>query len=296
MILGRSGRSSQQASGGGRGGQRHGRGFGLATEENSSNRVSQTVLSSTINSMQRGGRTPGGPQGRGRGGRGRSQQGAGQKPSNTAAERDEPPRPPPAWKSSTAKDKLQRLLQDETSYVHSGTSTIEAIHGGDPMFAVYPLKNFKTNFRNLKNTIQSTKSAVRFDQLSLEKEKEMFPRNALTARGYPFWDTHPCRTLLETDLKQGRIDNMTPFQVWNSNDQYKAFPLKVFRNNLNRMKRSEKEAVYWQVKRNRKGQKEHERVIAAQQEGGGATPVATDEMINEAVVIAEEGTFVKSNQ
>ena len=65
------------------------------------------------------------------------------------------------------------------------------------------------------------------------------------------WGYHPANGLLKNDVKSGRVDEMNPMQLWESNAEYKKFPHKVFLGHIHQEKRAQREHDYWIVKRNK---------------------------------------------
>ncbi len=163
---------------------------------------------------------------------------------------------PPQWKTSAAKALLARHLSDELSWIHQATS-VKEVYEAEPLFQRYPFKNFKTNFVNLKASIKEEKDAINFDQAAFKKEKEMFPRNSTTKGGNPFWDMHEAQRLLAEDVKAGKTLQMKPSALQETRSEYQAFPLSIFRGHKYQEERKEREAIYWQKKRNDKGRKMH---------------------------------------
>jgi hypothetical protein len=174
---------------------------------------------------------------------------------------------PPPWKNSHAKKRLQELMIDPSSWIQILTE--EQIHESDPLFRQYPLKNFKTNFRNLKQSIAVEQAAIKLDKRAHTSDVEKFPRNNTTERGYKFWDGHAAQLLLAEDVKQGRTMNQKPSVLQESREEYKEFPLSVFRGHKYQEERKLREQVYWQKKRNREGRSKHEREVQEQQERNG---------------------------
>lgn len=191
----------------------------------------------------------------GRGGRGRNAARGGRLlTENTVADQ----RPVSPWRTSRAKAKLQCLLLDKSSHIHEAGLTVEQIHSSDPLFAKYAIQNFKTNYRNLKQSIEMEWTCIQFDGLSIQKDKDAFPRQPLTQRGYPFWDTHQAKTLLAEDVKQGRAKDMKPNSLRNTQTCYQDFPAPVFTKHVHQEIRRQREAVAWQDRRNKKGRKLHD--------------------------------------
>ncbi len=167
---------------------------------------------------------------------------------------------PPQWKTSAAKKLLVRLLSDESSWVHQSTS-VEEVYEAEPLFKLYPLKNFKTNFKNLKESMKEERDSIHFDQAAFEKERALFPRNPTTKGGNPFWDRHDAQRLMVEDVKAGRTVQMKPSVLRDTRVEYQDFPLEVFRNHIYQEERKEREAVYWQKKRNDKAKKKHDKEV-----------------------------------
>jgi hypothetical protein len=178
------------------------------------------------------------------------------------------------WKNSDAKALLVRLLSDETSYIHQ-LASVEEVYAAEPLFKCFPLKNFKTNFKNLKDSIKEEKDAIEFDQTALNSDKDKFPRSATTKSGNLFWDGHAAQRLMSEDVKAGRTVHMKPSVLQKERIEYQDFPLSILRQHkYQEEERKEREAVYWQKKRNDKARKKHEKERAGQMQQGqsdGAT-------------------------
>jgi hypothetical protein len=171
---------------------------------------------------------------------------------------------PPPWRNSRAKKLLERLLKDQSSWIHILTD--EQIHDAEPLFKQYPFNNFKTNLNNMKEKLAQEAAAIEFDRVALDSDTAHFPRNPVTERGYKFWDGHEADKLLEDDVKEARSQGTKPRILHESRDEYKEFPLAVFRNHKYQAERKAREAVYWQKKRNDKARKQHAQDVEQMQE------------------------------
>jgi len=175
------------------------------------------------------------------------------------------------WEKSTAKQVLSTLLRDKTSWankiidsdpsfgVHrsrSTSKTIETIHVRNILFKLYPIKNFTTNLRSLKNAIDTENINVEFDQKAFDREIVKYPMQRMLKAGYPRWN-HPdnhAKKLLEEDTKKGGIyetENLNPKDLKVSRPEYRDFPDKIFRNRLYKAKSAHIEKPYWQNERNK---------------------------------------------
>ena len=135
--------------------------------------------------------------------------------------------------------------------------SVEQAHESEPLFKIYPLKNFKNNFKSLQESVRVEQAAIGFDQRAFEAESTAFPRNEATERGYLFWDGHQAQGQLAKDVKEGRTNGKLPRQLQQERDSYQQFPGHVFRQHKYQEERKLREKVYWQKKRNDLAQKKH---------------------------------------
>lgn len=168
------------------------------------------------------------------------------------------------WKKSEAKRLLIRLINDDNSWVHRMSP--EDIYKSNPMFENYPLPKFKEYLKCLQKGAADLKEIVGVNEQEIWQELIAFPREEMTDRGYPFWDTHPARALLENDIKDREADaddgdaddGMKPKQLWESREEYKEFPLSVFRGHIYQERRRQREEPGYVHRRNQKAHKMHE--------------------------------------
>lgn len=114
--------------------------------------------------------------------------------------------------------------------------------------------------------LDEEEDCVAFDQAAFDQYKTKYTRANTTNRGEPFWDGHPAQGLLKAFVKQQRSDrengmverNKLPAEVYALQAAYRQFTLESFRNHYYREMRALREAVYWQKKRNKEGQKKHD--------------------------------------
>jgi hypothetical protein len=166
---------------------------------------------------------------------------------------------PPPWRTSRAKTHLRSLLLDSSSWIQ--ILEVEEIHRSEPLFLQYPLRSFKTNYKNLMKAVQLEKAAVEFDEEAVISDMTRFPRNAMTERGNPFWHGDNAQMLLAEDVKNGLSLNGKPSELRDSRAEYGEFPFAVFRNHLYQEERKAREKLFWQKKRNDKGRKQHEKEV-----------------------------------
>jgi hypothetical protein len=183
---------------------------------------------------------------------------------STAADPPATVKPEP-WVRSSAKELLWKLLLDDASYIYAAGMDIQAIYDSDPLFKQYKFANFKTNFGTLQKKVELEKTAIKFDQVAFDKEKEKFARPALTQRGHKFWNGHAAQDLMALDVKEKNTD-MKPSELQKTRPEYGEFPLAVLRQHKYQEERKQRESVYWQKKRNDMARKKHEKFMRRLQE------------------------------
>lgn len=166
----------------------------------------------------------------------------------------------PKWSASEGKKYLEEELKDATSRFHN--MNINDIHASDRRFNVYPLDNFRTNFRNLKKKIDATNERVEFDNRAVSAHKINYPRPTTTHVGYPHWNGHPAKKHLEDDVRDGTADKMRPQALRDTRQSYKEFPVTVFCQRVHSEKQKQRGAAFWVEKRNRKGMKQRLEEVA----------------------------------
>ena len=56
--------------------------------------------------------------------------------------------------------------------------------------------------------------------------------NPLRLPPYPLWHKHKARNLLKKDIDNGKHKNRKPIELYNDRDEYKEFPLSIFRKHI----------------------------------------------------------------
>ena len=159
------------------------------------------------------------------------------------------------WKNSDGKKFLRKELWDISSPYHS--MSIKDIHSSDARFSVYPLKNFTTNFKNLKKKVDGLRVQVDFDDRAVLQHMKSYPRSSHTKRGYPHWNSHPAKQHLEDDVYNKIADTMLPSQLWMTRQSYQDFPQDIFCVRVHAEKRKQREQTFWVAKRNKTAMQRH---------------------------------------
>ena len=158
-----------------------------------------------------------------------------------------PPGPKPkAWQHSEAKKQLKRDLLDPKSPIHG--MSVEAIRNSDTRYQQYP--NFAKYYKDLRKQVEEEKKQVRFDDVRAREFRKNFPRNRLNERGYPHWDTHPAKQLLEKDVANKLHEKMKPCHLREKRGAYMDFPADVFAKRVYAEIDKQRAARFWAYKRN----------------------------------------------
>jgi hypothetical protein len=163
------------------------------------------------------------------------------------------PKPTVAWQYSNAKKDLRKALMDPHSCLHKMSA--KEIHDSDPKYKQYPL--FQEYVVELKKQVAEEKRSVEVDDLAAKMHLLSFPRSELNKRGYPHWEGHAAKTLLEVDVANKLHNMMLPGQLRETRDEYKEFPPKVFGKHVYAEATKQKAAGFWADKRNKKAMKNY---------------------------------------
>ena len=170
------------------------------------------------------------------------------------------------WRSSQAKAYFEERLQDADDRIHHQTDEdiyeTSMFKNGEPVVkAKYSIVDFKKNFQRLKEKSSWKKAVSMEDNLAFEGEIKLYPRPERDFHGNPYYAGSVIRSRLIADVKSGVAGKeRLPMDILGSREEYQPFQgvPKTFRNYLYRERRKETEHVGWQVRRNKKGYKQHE--------------------------------------
>jgi len=164
------------------------------------------------------------------------------------------PKPAKKWQYSQAKKDLKKALLNPISPLHKMSA--DEIHMSDEKYKQYPL--FQTYLEDLKKCIKEEKACVEMDDLAVKMHLLSFPRSALNKRGYPHWDDHPAKKLIESDVANGLHNNYkSASEFRDTRPEYKPFPVEIIAKRVNdEVKRQKAEAV-WAHKRSKVSMKNH---------------------------------------
>ena len=67
----------------------------------------------------------------------------------------------------------------------------------------------------------------------------------LTCRGNLFWNKHAAKVMLIKDVEDGIGRTTEPLQLWESREEYQAFPYEFFRKRVYEVRQKALAAPYW---------------------------------------------------
>lgn len=140
--------------------------------------------------------------------------------------------------------------------------TVAEVHASHHLFAMYPLDEFKRYYKNMTDIADKAKARLKSNSQTMDKHFDIWRRaGPRTSQDNYFWDEQDASTFLEKDVKSGKVDEMSKKELWASRPEYKKFDKQVFRKHVYQEESRQRGGVYWQVKRNRKGQKKHDKEV-----------------------------------
>ena len=161
---------------------------------------------------------------------------------------DKPSAPKPSpWRTSDAKKDLASLLdEDSDGRIHA--MSVDDVYMLSPLFQVYEKANFKTNLKNLKESIRKTREQAVLHEEALRHDRKLVPVKP-TPRGYPRFDTSVAKQLLEKDVKDNKHKGIKPRIFQQSRPEYLDFPLDVFRKHIYQAEYAQNGRSYWMHKK-----------------------------------------------
>jgi len=157
-------------------------------------------------------------------------------------------------------------IVDEQIVSYSQTNEEEAWESAE-WFKLYPKERFVVNMKNLKVALSAREKIVENDNTTIASELA-----AIAALGesdgnfnYPVWYSHEASALLEADVKAGENKGKKPREFRETKDEYKEFPLDVFRDKLYAETRKQREQKMKVFKRNKLAEQKHKQEVEEEQ-------------------------------
>jgi hypothetical protein len=161
------------------------------------------------------------------------------------------PKPKP-WQHSTAKKQyLKRALLDPKSPIHG--MSMEQIRASDNRYNQYP--NFPKYYKDLKGCVALERERVQLDDMLVQMHLRDCPRPACANRGYPHWNTHAAKKLLEVDVLYNLHKKKKPQELQKTRRESREFPKDVFSKRVSQEVGKQRAAQLWADKWNKSGTK-----------------------------------------
>ncbi|KAL7527459.1 hypothetical protein ACHAXR_003416 [Thalassiosira sp. AJA248-18] len=155
-------------------------------------------------------------------------------------------------------ERLKIGSKTKASPIHA--MSMEQIRASDERYKQYP--NFPKYYKDLKERVALEKERVRLDDILVKMHLRDCPRPALANRGYPHWNTHAAKKLLEVDVSNKLHKEKKPQELQKTRSEYREFPKDVFAKRVNQEAAKQRSARFWADKRNKKGMKRYLQDIA----------------------------------
>jgi len=146
------------------------------------------------------------------------------------------------WQHSDAKKALTDGILDGT--VSGNLSWRQVFAMREELYTPYK-KNFATNLRNLRKSLQSLQDRADEDQEAVLHDLAAFPRSTVNARGHSRFDGSEAQRFLKKCIDDGDDEGLFPKDIWLTRLEYQEFPLKVFRDHVSQERRRRCEKSYW---------------------------------------------------
>jgi hypothetical protein len=157
---------------------------------------------------------------------------------------------PEPWRNSDAKKTLKTLLESDDFFMNMKENDLYNL---SPMlFHPYDKERFVSNVKNMKKAMKDEKALVAFQVDALAQDLKKFPAKSETFWGYKPWCNSAAKTLLQKDVQEKVHLTMSPKDLHQSKDEYKQFPLKVFRKHIYQEDYAQLGRSYWMRKKEQK--------------------------------------------
>jgi len=155
------------------------------------------------------------------------------------------PKKPAPWKTSKAKKQLQTDILSGVVAPDMKPTEIYNMHDG--IYHPYAYKNFITNLRNLRIALGREQAFASQDAADISHDRELHPAATHNPGGYPRWNGSDAAAFLAEDFANGLTSTMHPRELRETREEYKQFPLNVFRSHIHQLKRQTVGRTYWKA-------------------------------------------------
>jgi hypothetical protein len=91
---------------------------------------------------------------------------------------------------------------------------------------------FASRLRSARTQVLNDRCRAASDKALLEHDRTIHPKQPMNYRGEPEWDGSEAQEQLRKDMDEGKHTTMKPLLLYSSHEEYKKFPLAVFRKHI----------------------------------------------------------------
>jgi hypothetical protein len=173
------------------------------------------------------------------------------------------------WKSRKGKSKasslLEKLLMNPEKY-HINEKNVDEIYCCSTHFQQYPIEDFRKYYEEMVEITNNKKAIRDEEEAAYARHMIAFPRNSVTDRGKPYFDTSSAKTFLEEDVRNNVTNEMTPAVLRETREEYKEFSPKSFGKFVQQIKKKQRCKSFWQQTRKKIALREREKEIESMAE------------------------------
>jgi hypothetical protein len=156
---------------------------------------------------------------------------------------------PSKWKDSRAKMLLRQDILDGKVTASMKPKQVFEMRAE---YKPYGIKNFRSNLYSLRSVTKENQQKADSDAAALAHDRCIHPKAVYTPKGYPRWDGSDAQRFLKEDMESCLTNRFDPSVLRETRPEYKAFPLKVFRDHIYQEVRSKTGSSYWMNRSNKK--------------------------------------------
>jgi hypothetical protein len=141
----------------------------------------------------------------------------------------------PPWRLSNGKKLLINDLQTGVIPLSGSALSTREIFSMRPEFGYDDPLNvakFASRLRSARTQVLNDRCRAASDKALLEHDRTIHPKQPMNYRGEPEWDGSEAQEQLRKDMDEGKHTTMKPLLLYSSHEEYKKFPLAVFRKHI----------------------------------------------------------------
>jgi hypothetical protein len=154
-----------------------------------------------------------------------------------------------SWAKSKAREWLIADLRAGVVPLDRKAVKAKAIHQSRPEYSSYEYQYFRGKLCALRHMVADERNDIAFDVRALANHRRVCPPTPDNHRGEPHWVGSAAEVLLKQDLDAGLHMTMRPSKLHDSREEYKVYPLAVFRKRIDQTLQSKKFLAYLVSKR-----------------------------------------------